>query len=197
MTVGDLVRILENDVIAASGDLSFAPAGVACDHRKTVPGGLFVCVSGYVVDGHQFAAGALANGAAVLVSQKPAAELGLPPGTITAGGAPADSTPPATQSSSTKPGTAPGPATWATSSTRAARSPAPDPPPLAGRAGAYTPSPAPNRDSAASNGRRPRGRRPAPAAPASLPRRIARSVLVAHGPIFAGNRWIPCLSFLI
>ncbi|MCL2059357.1 MAG: UDP-N-acetylmuramoyl-L-alanyl-D-glutamate--2,6-diaminopimelate ligase [Oscillospiraceae bacterium] len=71
------MNALGDDVVAAYGDTSFALSGIANDHRKVVPGGLFVCIKGYVSDGHDFADGALANGAAALVAEKPPSALGL------------------------------------------------------------------------------------------------------------------------
>ena len=48
---------------------------VVIDSRKITPGCLFICISGYKVDGHDFAAEAAQKGAAVLVVQK---EVELP-----------------------------------------------------------------------------------------------------------------------
>lgn len=40
------------------------------DNRKVTPGSLFVCIEGYTVDGHDFAASAAEKGAAAVISQK-------------------------------------------------------------------------------------------------------------------------------
>ncbi len=48
---------------------------VTCDSRKVEAGTLFVCISGTVVDGHDFAAGALEKGAKAIVVER---DLGLP-----------------------------------------------------------------------------------------------------------------------
>src|SRR6266496_292000 len=48
---------------------------LAYDARAVHPGSLFFCVPGLRADGHDFAAQAVANGAAALVVQRP---LGLP-----------------------------------------------------------------------------------------------------------------------
>lgn len=45
------------------------------DHRKVVPGSLFVCIEGYTVDGHDFAHAAVQNGAVAILAEK---ELALP-----------------------------------------------------------------------------------------------------------------------
>ena len=73
-----LINMLGGGVADAAGDLSYEPAGIASDHRKAVPGGLFVCIEGFVADGHAYAADALANGAVAIISQKPLSGLNLP-----------------------------------------------------------------------------------------------------------------------
>lgn len=52
-------------------------SSLAYDSRAVVPGSLFFCVPGFEVDGHDFAADAVARGAAALVVQRPL-ELGVP-----------------------------------------------------------------------------------------------------------------------
>ena len=79
MRIRELIELLGEDVITSSGDIAFIPAGIANDHRKSVQGALFVCVKGFVADGHDFAAAAIANGASALISQKPFDDLGIPP----------------------------------------------------------------------------------------------------------------------
>ena len=78
MNILELAEKLGDEVISAYGDLAFVPSGIANDHRKIVPGGLFVCIKGYVADGHDYAADALAGGAAVLIAEKPMANLKIP-----------------------------------------------------------------------------------------------------------------------
>ena len=56
---------------------------VTCDSRKVEAGTLFVCISGTVVDGHDFAAGALEKGAIAVVVER---DLGLPNQIITENG---------------------------------------------------------------------------------------------------------------
>jgi UDP-N-acetylmuramoyl-L-alanyl-D-glutamate--2,6-diaminopimelate ligase len=51
--------------------------GLAYDSRAVAPGSLFFCVSGFQRDGHDFAAEALARGAAALVVERPLG-LGVP-----------------------------------------------------------------------------------------------------------------------
>src|SRR5215212_2409362 len=51
--------------------------GLAFDNRAVEPGFLFFCVPGFTRDGHDFAADAVARGAAALVVQRPLG-LGVP-----------------------------------------------------------------------------------------------------------------------
>jgi UDP-N-acetylmuramoyl-L-alanyl-D-glutamate--2,6-diaminopimelate ligase len=50
---------------------------LAYDNRRVVPGTLFFCVPGFTRDGHEFAPGAVADGAAALVVERPLG-LGVP-----------------------------------------------------------------------------------------------------------------------
>lgn len=45
------------------------------DHRKVIPGSMFICIKGYSADGHDFAEEAVKNGAAAILSEK---DLQLP-----------------------------------------------------------------------------------------------------------------------
>jgi len=58
-----------------AGDLEVS--SLAYDDRRVEPGSLFFCVPGHVADGHDFAAGAVARGAAALVVERPLG-LGVP-----------------------------------------------------------------------------------------------------------------------
>src|ERR1700677_1936592 len=72
-------------IAAAGGELLGAGAaggeteitGLAYDSRAVAPGSLFFCVEGFQSDGHDFAAQALARGAAALVLERPLG-LGVP-----------------------------------------------------------------------------------------------------------------------
>lgn len=44
---------------------------VHMDHRHISEGDLFLCIKGFTVDGHDFAQGAVENGASIIVSEKP------------------------------------------------------------------------------------------------------------------------------
>ena len=54
-------------VLRADGPLDIPIAGLAYDSREVVPGGLFVAIKGYHVDGHAFVEQAVARGAAAIV----------------------------------------------------------------------------------------------------------------------------------
>ncbi|MDQ1248584.1 MAG: UDP-N-acetylmuramoyl-tripeptide--D-alanyl-D-alanine ligase, partial [Actinomycetota bacterium] len=53
------------------GDATAPITGVAIDSRAVVPGDLFVAIAGEQVDGHDFAAAAVAAGAAAVLCQRP------------------------------------------------------------------------------------------------------------------------------
>ena len=69
------------DELIAAGDAGLGTAveitGLAYDSRDVRPGTLFFCVRGYQRDGHDFAAQAVARGAAALVVERPLG-LGVP-----------------------------------------------------------------------------------------------------------------------
>jgi len=66
------------DYKLASGSLNDEVKGISYDSRKVKPGDLFICIPGLKIDGHQFAAQAIANGATVIVAEK---EMDLATGT--------------------------------------------------------------------------------------------------------------------
>ena len=57
-------------VTKISGDLNPRVVGVVSDHRKVKPGYLFIGYKGLNVDGHSFIAGAIENGAKVIISER-------------------------------------------------------------------------------------------------------------------------------
>jgi len=71
------LHTLLSSLASYSGDVSQNPTitSIENDHRLIQPGSLFICVKGYTVDGHDFAAEAVASGAAAIVAQR---ELSLP-----------------------------------------------------------------------------------------------------------------------
>ena len=61
--------------LAAGGSVEIS--ALAYDNRQVSPGTLFFCVPGFSVDGHDFAADAVARGACALVVERPLG-LGVP-----------------------------------------------------------------------------------------------------------------------
>jgi hypothetical protein len=59
------VQILKNTT-----DLDIEIRSVCCDSRQAAPGSLFVAISGFAVDGHQFIQAAAEKGAAACVCEK-------------------------------------------------------------------------------------------------------------------------------
>jgi UDP-N-acetylmuramoyl-L-alanyl-D-glutamate--2,6-diaminopimelate ligase len=74
--LGDLVAELAGARIV--GDASVEVADLAYDSRKVEPGTLFFCVVGEKVDGHEFGARAVEEGAAALVVERELTELAVP-----------------------------------------------------------------------------------------------------------------------
>jgi len=67
-TVKSLAEIIkEVEVQASSGDSQVMVSGMSMDSRRVQPGDLYACVPGFKVDGHDFAANAIASGAVALV----------------------------------------------------------------------------------------------------------------------------------
>jgi UDP-N-acetylmuramoyl-tripeptide--D-alanyl-D-alanine ligase len=73
MTIAEIAAVVGGAATGPDDTLVTGPAFV--DSRAAQPGGLFVAVLGEHVDGHDFAAGAVAAGAAAVLSSRP---LGLP-----------------------------------------------------------------------------------------------------------------------
>jgi UDP-N-acetylmuramoyl-L-alanyl-D-glutamate--2,6-diaminopimelate ligase len=55
----------------AEGDVRTEITGLEIDSRKVKPGDVFICLPGFTVDGHDFAAKAVAQGAVAIVAQRP------------------------------------------------------------------------------------------------------------------------------
>ncbi len=53
-------------------------SGISCDSRQVAPGDIFVCVTGFNIDGHRFAAEAASKGAAALVVERVPEGVNIP-----------------------------------------------------------------------------------------------------------------------
>ncbi len=58
-------------VLDATADLSMEITGVSYDSRKTLPGHLFVAITGFAADGHRFIPSAMEKGAVVVLCERP------------------------------------------------------------------------------------------------------------------------------
>ena len=70
--------ITELEINKQSGDLNTEIAGIAYDSREVKSGYLFVAISGFETDGHQYISEAIANGAEAVIVEKEVTELNLP-----------------------------------------------------------------------------------------------------------------------
>jgi UDP-N-acetylmuramoyl-L-alanyl-D-glutamate--2,6-diaminopimelate ligase len=78
MRLDEVIATGEGLVQGAEGEAAAVEiTGLAYDSRTVTPGSLFFCVKGFQSDGHDFAAQALARGAAALVVERPLG-LGVP-----------------------------------------------------------------------------------------------------------------------
>lgn len=72
MKLAGLLKDMDYQCIQGTEDISgIEVSGIVYDSRKVSEGDLFVCISGAVSDGHDFAMDAVAKGALVLVVEKP------------------------------------------------------------------------------------------------------------------------------
>lgn len=72
-TLKDLLEKIDYECICGTTDKEVTD--IIYDSRKVVPGSMFICIPGAIVDGHTFAAQAAAAGAGVIVAEK---EVDLP-----------------------------------------------------------------------------------------------------------------------
>ncbi|MGR6915527.1 UDP-N-acetylmuramoyl-tripeptide--D-alanyl-D-alanine ligase [[Actinomadura] parvosata] len=75
MTLDDIARVVGGRPHDVPDPQSLVTAPAAVDSREVVPGGLFVATAGANVDGHDFAAAAVASGAAAVLATRP---VGVP-----------------------------------------------------------------------------------------------------------------------
>jgi UDP-N-acetylmuramoyl-L-alanyl-D-glutamate--2,6-diaminopimelate ligase len=76
MQFQDLIQGL--DVTDSGGDLTCEIDSIVYDSRKARHGSLFICIEGYVTDGHQYVGQALAQGVSAVLLQKPIDGLAVP-----------------------------------------------------------------------------------------------------------------------
>lgn len=78
LDLAEIVRCLScaRDVKVADG--SVAVTSVVTDSREAVPGSLFVCIAGERVDGHDYAARAVEQGAVAVLAARPLEGLSVP-----------------------------------------------------------------------------------------------------------------------
>jgi UDP-N-acetylmuramoyl-tripeptide--D-alanyl-D-alanine ligase len=71
MSLGEIARVAGGSLSPAADASAVVDGDVVIDSRKVVPGGLFCAVPGERVDGHTFAAGAMAAGAVAVLGTRP------------------------------------------------------------------------------------------------------------------------------
>ncbi|GID32040.1 UDP-N-acetylmuramoyl-tripeptide--D-alanyl-D-alanine ligase [Paractinoplanes brasiliensis] len=76
LTLGEIAEIAGGRVVHAEPGLAVT-GGVEYDSRKISPGGLFVAFEGERADGHEFAGGAVAAGAAAVLSTRDTGQPGV------------------------------------------------------------------------------------------------------------------------
>ncbi|MFI6909933.1 UDP-N-acetylmuramoyl-tripeptide--D-alanyl-D-alanine ligase [Nonomuraea sp. NPDC050394] len=75
MTLDTIARVVGARLCDVPGPRALVTAPSAVDSREVVPGGLFVATAGAHVDGHDYAAGAVAAGAVAVLASRP---VGVP-----------------------------------------------------------------------------------------------------------------------
>ena len=75
MTSGDIAAVTGGELVDGSTDDTLVTGPVEFDSRRITPGSLFMALPGARVDGHDFIAGALEDGAALVLAGRP---VGLP-----------------------------------------------------------------------------------------------------------------------
>ncbi len=74
-----LSELLKNVTVRdMNGAGSMKITDIACDSRKVKPGSLFVCITGYEVDGHKYAKSAVENGAVAVIAEHALPTVNVP-----------------------------------------------------------------------------------------------------------------------
>ncbi len=68
MTLSELLK--EVEIIGLQGNAAVKISGIAFNSNEVKPGDVFVCISGFKVDGHDFAAQALEKGAVAIIAER-------------------------------------------------------------------------------------------------------------------------------
>ena len=68
MVLSELLKGIQ--IVKATASMDLNVSGVSYDSRKTEPGDLFVAVTGFAVDGHNFIPKAAEKGAAVVLCER-------------------------------------------------------------------------------------------------------------------------------
>ncbi len=76
LSIGEIAASAQGTLVNSAGD--FLVSGVSIDSRSITPGDMFIALKGESFDGHDFIRRAVENGAAVVVTQKPLNEFGIP-----------------------------------------------------------------------------------------------------------------------
>ena len=66
--LNELIKDFPHTLVTGSADTEIT--GICMDSRKVAPGNLFICISGYTSDGHDFIPKAVESGAAALIVEK-------------------------------------------------------------------------------------------------------------------------------
>ncbi len=75
MNLSELLKHIE--ITGIDGTERMEITGLAFDSRAVKPGNLFVCISGFQTDGHQFAKGAVEKGAIAVVAERDLGDVGV------------------------------------------------------------------------------------------------------------------------
>lgn len=71
-----LSKLLKNtEIITCQGNIDIKVSGIAFNSRDVKPGNVFVCISGFKTDGHQYAQDALERGAVAIVAERELEEV--------------------------------------------------------------------------------------------------------------------------
>ncbi len=76
MTLSELLKDVSIKKIGGGGGIKVS--GIAYDSRKVKPGYVFVCITGFSVDGHKYARSAVENGAVAVVAEHDMPTVGVP-----------------------------------------------------------------------------------------------------------------------